>query len=433
MAQRHAAEAHMWTSPEAQTLVQRGDVGGLIRLGRAARGWRLSDLGEVVGYSAAALSRFERRPVSLAPLCRVTDAVGIPRHVLAQALGVTGLLPARVGATVGRRAEEDLMRRRQLLAASLAVPAAWYLCVDDALAAIPRTDHPVGDVAAQLARGRGLYDTGAHAQLVQALPDLLANAHGATRPGRPDGYARLAACYDLATDVLIKVSRAGSARTAADRATVYADLSESPLAQASSVRRLSIVLRHQGDRAAAHRLTLDAAGRLEATGLIRRGEAATYAQLLCTCAYNAATAGDRRSAHELIADAERAVDLLPEAPGPRAGGAVDRAAVALYAVGVHWNLGDAGAAIAAGRDLHPGQFPTAERRARLHTDLARAWHLWGKPEQTADALLSAYRESPGDVRDRASIRGIVTDLQQHHPHAAGVRDLVAAVGRAAEM
>ncbi|MGR6998715.1 hypothetical protein ACU686_12350 [Yinghuangia aomiensis] len=201
-----------------------------------------------------------------------------------------------------------------------------------------------------------------------------------------------------------------------------------PLARASAARRLSIVLRHQGDKAAAHRLTLDAASRVEATGLRRAEEASTYAQLLCTSAYNAATAGDRGSAHELLADAERAVTLVPGTRGVRPAGSVDQAAVALYAVGVHWSLGDAGAAIAAGRGLHPGQFPTAERRARLHTDLARAWHQWGKPEQTAAALLAAYRESPGDVRDRTSIRGIVDDLRQHHPRAVGVRDLVAAVG-----
>ncbi|MGR6998713.1 helix-turn-helix domain-containing protein [Yinghuangia aomiensis] len=77
----------VWTSREAEALVRRGDVGGLIRLGRTARGWHLSDLGDAVGYSVAALSRLERRPVSLAPLYRVTDAVGIPRHVLGRALG----------------------------------------------------------------------------------------------------------------------------------------------------------------------------------------------------------------------------------------------------------------------------------------------------------------------------------------------------------
>jgi hypothetical protein len=55
--------------------------------------------------------------------------------------------------------------------------------------------------------------------------------------------------------------------------------------------------------------------------------------------------------------------------------------VILYRVGVHWSLGDAGAALHVGRGLHPGQFTTPERRGRLHTDLARAWWQGGKPEQ----------------------------------------------------
>jgi hypothetical protein len=100
--------------------------------------------------------------------------------------------------------------------------------------------------------------------------------------------------------------------------------------------------------------------------------------------------------------------------------------VTLYKVGVLWSLGDAGAAVHAGRDLHPGQFPTAERQGRLHTDMARAWWRWDKPEQTAHALLAAHRIAPAEVRDRASIRAIVTDLAQRHPRTSGVRELVAA-------
>ncbi|GHD35523.1 hypothetical protein GCM10010313_82940 [Streptomyces violarus] len=53
--------------------------------------------------------------------------------------------------------------------------------------------------------------------------------------------------------------------------------------------------------------------------------------------------------------------------------AISPAAVDLYAVGVHWALGDAGAALNAGKNLRPEQFPTAKRKARLGTDMARAW------------------------------------------------------------
>ncbi|MCF6522045.1 hypothetical protein HOY81_02880 [Streptomyces sp. JJ36] len=61
----------------------------------------------------------------------------------------------------------------------------------------------------------------------------------------------------------------------------------------------------------------------------------------------------------------------------------------------------------------------------MHTDLARTWWQWGKPEQTAEALRAAVRVSPGEVRDRPSIRLIVTELDKRHGHVPGVRQLAA--------
>lgn len=97
---------------------------------------------------------------------------------------------------------------------------------------------------------------------------------------------------------------------------------------------------------------------------------------------------------------------------------------------VHWALGDAGTALEAGKDLRSAQFPTAERKARLGTDMARAWWAWQRPEQTAHALLGAFRASPSEVRDRPAIRSIVTELNEQHPRTSGVRELQAAVTRA---
>ncbi len=141
-----------------------------------------------------------------------------------------------------------------------------------------------------------------------------------------------------------------------------------------------------------------------------------------------AQAGDRDRALEMITDAERAVTRLEQgsAPGQRPF-IVTPAHVALYRIGVHWSLGDAGAAVTIGRRLHPGQLPTPERRARLFTDLARAWWQWNKPEQTARALMLACQYAPAEVRDRPSIRDIVTQLAHRYPGTAGVRRLVATV------
>ena len=106
---------------------------------------------------------------------------------------------------------------------------------------------------------------------------------------------------------------------------------------------------------------------------------------------------------------------------------ISPAAVDLYAVGVHRALGDAGAVLEVGKDLRPAHFPTAERKARLGTDMARAWWAWQRPEQTAQALLAAHRASPAEVRDRPAIRSIVYELAERHPRTTGVRELHAAV------
>ncbi len=227
---------------------------------------------------------------------------------------------------------------------------------------------------------------------------------------------------------MTKIGKYDQSRLSADRATIYADLSGSPLVVAAAARELSIVLRHQDQPAAAQRHILAAVSEVEETGLKTGAQASAYAQMLCTTSYTAARAGDRDQALTMIREATRAARDLPhEAPQGRLF-PITPAAVDLYAVGVHWALGDAGAALEAGRGLRAAQFKTAERKGRMHTDLGWVWWQRGKPEQTAVELLSALRVSPGEVRDRPAIRKIISDLRSRNSQVAGVRELVTALG-----
>ncbi len=319
------------------------------------------------------------------------------------------------------------MRRRTLLAAAgLGTPAAMLMGVDDALAGTP-TGSPV-PLDTRLAAARAHFDAGHNTKLLKLLPGLLADAHHAARSRQEMPLARLSATYSIASQVLTKIGHYEESRRTADRATVYADLSGSPLAAAAAAREMSIVLRHLDEPAAAQHRIVDALAKVEATGLKTDAQASAYAQMLCTTSYTAAIAGDRDQALTMMSDATRAARDLPDNPPDGRLFPVTPAIVALYTVGVHWALGDAGLALDAGRGLRAAQFKTAERRGRMHTDLARAWWQWGKPEQTAAELLSAVRESPGEVRDRPAIRKIVTDLHAQHPRTTGVRELVAATG-----
>ncbi|GGP78345.1 helix-turn-helix domain-containing protein [Streptomyces melanogenes] len=423
----------LWDSSQVRALVASRDPGGLIRVGREARGWRQPDLGIRIGCSASTVSRLEKRGDrgELGLVRAAAREVDMPTAVLVASLGLSAL-PATTVAPEGPQPQEDPMRRRTVLAAAgLAGPAHLLLGVDEALATMPSpTGSPI-PLDSRLAAARSLFDNGRHAALLQELPGLLADGHAATRDRTELAYARLSACYALATSVLTKIGQYERSRLTADRATVYAELSSSPLVAAAAARELSIVLRHQDRPEAAERLVLGALAKVENTGLKTDAQASAYAQMLCTTSYTAARAGDRDQALTMIREANRAARQLPEqAPSGRLF-AITPAAVTLYEVGVHWALGDAGAALQAGHGLRADQFPTAERRARMHSDLSRAWWQWGKPEQTAHELLAAVRVSPGEVRDRPALRQIVTALREKHPRVPGVRELVAATQRPA--
>ncbi|WP_331735852.1 helix-turn-helix domain-containing protein (plasmid) [Streptomyces anulatus] len=421
----------LWTSGKVITSVARQDPGALIRIGREHRGWRQADLAARIGCSASTVSRLERH-CGYADLTLIRHAareVGVPAGVLVASLGLAGAPAAKVVADGLRCDEEDPMRRRTLLAAAgLTAPAVLLAGVQDALASTPEpTGSPI-PLARRITAARSYFDAGQHGRLLKALPGLLADTREAAQSRQDVDLARLSACYSLTSQVLTKIGRYDQSRLSADRATIYAELSGSPLVAAAAARELSIVLRHQNQPAAAQRHILDAVSRVERTGLKTPAQASAYAQMLCTTSYTAARAGDRDQALTMIRDATRAARDLPQDPPEGRLFPITPAAVDLYAVGVHWALGDAGAALESGRGLCAAQFKTAERKGRMHTDLGRAWWQWGKPEQTAAELLSALRASPGEVRDRPAIRKIVTELRTQHAQVTGVRELVAAIG-----
>jgi transcriptional regulator with XRE-family HTH domain len=402
-------------------------VGDILRAERQRRRLSQAQAGALVGYSSSTLSRIERgdRRLHLDELRRFADRYGIA--------------PERLGlATVSHQPVIDEsgehVQRRQFLvtAAGLTVPHGVLRRLNDTLVALPAASGPITatTVTARLAASRALFDRAQHTALITALPDLLAAAHElADTSAHPAAQAILAACYDLATHTLNKIGQHPASRLTADRAMACARRADSPLALAMSSRALGVVLRHEGRPQVAQRVTLDAIGAVEATGLATMAQRAVLTQTLCTAAYSAGSGGDQHSALELISDAEGAVRGLEGRPVSFGGNVISPAQVQLYRVGVHWACGDSARALDAARGLRPEQFPTPERRGRLHTDIARAWWQHGRPEQTAAALLAAYREAPTELTGRPAIRRIGQDLIRHHPQASGTRELRMALHR----
>lgn len=421
---------------------------------RLARGWsRPQAVDELLAlYKAdgrplpkvngAMLCRWEHGAVALSPdyehmLCRLYDMTPEqlrPGAAAAPAPAETPQQPKpvthRTGAVTvcgGRYDDEgtDPMRRRTLLAAGLSIPVAALVRFDDALVVPPRPDSvdPV-QIAARLRAARRQFDRSDLAGLVTTLPGLLASATAAAeRADTPAGWGLVAASYRLATDTLNKIGNKPAARLTADRAVLYADRSEDPVAMAASDRSLGMMLRIQGRPATAAAVMSRGIDNLEATGLRTTAQAALYLRLLCAMAYTHAWAGDRSRALEGIAEAERAAARIP-AMRPTA-----MPFALLYHADIHYALGDAGTALHAARDLRDDMFATPERRGRLHTDLARFYWQWSKPEQTTAELLTAYRHAPAEVRDRPSIRKIAEELVERHQRVGGVRQLAKAISR----
>lgn len=423
---------------------------------RLARGWsrpqavdELLALYEADGrplpkVNGAMLCRWEHGAVSLSPdyehmLCRlyrVTVDQLRPGGAAASTPAETPQHPKPVtyrncAVTVddGSHDDEgtDPMRRRTLLTAvGLSIPLAALQRFDDALAVPqqPERSAEPSQIAQQLRAARRQFDAAELTGLLATLPGLLASAReAAERAQTPAGWALVSASYRLATDALNKVGGKDSARITAERALLYADRSEDPVAMAASERARGMMLRIHGRPDLAAAVMSRGIEQLTATGLRTTAQADMHLRLLCARAYTHAWGGDESRALEGIAEAEQAATRIP-AMAPTA-----LPFATLYRANIAYALGDPRTALLAVRDLRDESFPTPERRGRLRTDLARIWWQYGKPEQATAELLAAHRHAPSEVLDRPSIRKIANELVKHHPRVAGVRHLARAISR----
>ncbi|WP_369228920.1 multiprotein-bridging factor 1 family protein [Streptomyces sp. R21] len=429
----------LWTSPRVRRLMAAGDAGSLVRLGREARGWRQEDLGDRVGCSASTISRLEHRaaPGDVQMLRQIADSVGMPRLVLG---AVLGLLPARTTTVTAQvREEDDPMRRRELLAWASTAAAASVLGsplpaaaaplsgLDDLLVFGPPTlaVEPTAEAAAlavQASRADVLacrYDA-----LARALPQRLALAQASR--GEP-GQRASAELFAVAARLCIKLGDDRLTAITADRAVTAAAATGAPLVLAEAHRMVSSAHRRHGQYGRATAIAVRAADQLAGTRTPdTAGRLSARGNLLATATYSAAKAGDRDTAHALLAEARGcAVQLGRDTPAA-AGGYFGADQVSLHEVSVHHLLGDAGAAVEQARRIAVQGLPR-ERRARLYLDLARAYELWGKPDQTLRALTLAERAAPQDVR-RSSVRTLAVRLLHQPRPVPGGRDFARRIG-----
>ncbi|MFD6160067.1 helix-turn-helix domain-containing protein [Nocardia sp. NPDC060256] len=427
----------IWDTAAVRAAIGTGECGAIVRAVRRANNLTLADLAELCNYSVSTLSRLERGKQQLSDvrvLRSLADALGIPAQLLGLSDTITlpvhmGHQAAMVGVNPASDEETDPMRRRTLLtgltslagAAALGAPelpmaTALPLGQLEQVLLLPPADGIPIDLprlAQELHTARAAFDLGRYTEVATRLPGLLTTTFATLEEANGDSIAAsnvlLSQAYSLASRLMVKLSHDQLAWTTADRAVHTAYASDDILAQAAARRVWAIVLRRAGHSTTAHQLIINTATALQPH--LARGVPylTAYGFLLSTAAYTAAVDGDRHTAQSLIGEAIDTATRLDGTQGtsPTSFGPMS---VDLYRISMARVLGDSGTAIEAAKRINPADIPKPESQARYWSDVARAFHQWGKPEDCYRALLAAEHAAPDEVRYRKPIQQITTSL-----------------------
>ncbi len=371
---------------------RRGDHAGVIVAARNRLGLTQTGLGQRVGLSHSEVSRLENRKRAL------RDVTVLRRFAVALDLpgAVFGLdVPA------GRRVcgeptrGEDTVERRDLLTALVALAAGAVLPTS---AATEQTRYrTVAALRVGLVRTRSEFDACRYATVGRRLPALVTSGHQllAAHSGQARELAEsaLADIYSLAAFTADKTGEFTVAWVLADRARTHAAASGDPVSIATATRETAVAMRRAGHHDQATDLLTTAAAGLDGGN---GWELAGRGSLLLTAAYTHAQRGHSATA---LALADEAADVAGRLPARWPANSMFTAAqVPIYRIGIHNALGDPARALTVARGIPLGALPTAERRARVCLDVARAWFAYGNAHRCLLALRLADGHAPEEVR-----------------------------------
>ncbi|QSB07201.1 helix-turn-helix domain-containing protein [Natronoglycomyces albus] len=383
-------------------------IGRAVRVARSRANLTLDAAGAKCGFSASVLSRLERglQFWTVADLRIVVDRLGVPACEVGlvdeDGLGEAVTSPEKVG-------HDDTMRRRVLLYRSAAFLGAALIPatpVDQILHQMPKVEAPrLPNLAVRIQAAEEQLRA-MHVPLLQrALAQLLPTAHAAYKSASTTTAAEaaelLARTYIVAAQVLYRSSKDASAAVAADRAVRYASEGHDPVTAAEAGRIVGIVLRRLADPTAIEVLTRTADSLIEHTGLAAPAPSATYANILCTAAYTAASQDDYNSAWEYFR-------VAAAAHQPAA--AMSTADLAVYRISIARAAGDYGATLAHARAIDPATIPTQHAQGRYWQDIALA--SWNKADvpTTIHALEQLNEVASQQLLDRPWAHQLVEDI-----------------------
>ena len=218
--------------------------------------------------------------------------------------------------------------------------------------------------------------------------------------------------YQAVAAMMASLGETDAAWIAADRAVFTAEKLRDPLAAAASLFRMAHAFLALGQTSQAQAVA-DAV----IAGLERRAARKPTAKTLSldgafhlVLAIAAARDNDRPQAHKHLDQAREIADRIG-ADRDDFGTEFGPANVALHAVAVAVELGDAGQALDLARHIKPGGL-SAERQARYTIDLAQAHAMRRQIDEALRCLEGAEKLTPEQTRTHRVARAVARDLIQ---------------------
>jgi transcriptional regulator with XRE-family HTH domain/tetratricopeptide (TPR) repeat protein len=256
-----------------------------------------------------------------------------------------------------------------------------------------------------------------YSELAPILASLIPELEAAAR-SQPEGELTsqaselLADTYQATAAMLAKVGETDAAWIAADRAAFTSEATGSPLAVAASMFRMAHVFLSLGQIAQAQEAAESSLGALAAyPGQERSREALSLTGAFhLVLAIAAARDNDRQAASSHLAAASAAAGQVGEGQNDY-GTEFGPVNVALHAVSVAVELGDAGQALDLAREIDTsGMSP--ERQARYLIDLAAAHAMRRQIGESLASLQQAEQLTPEQTRGHRVARAVARDLIQ---------------------
>jgi transcriptional regulator with XRE-family HTH domain len=256
-----------------------------------------------------------------------------------------------------------------------------------------------------------------YSELAPVVAELVPELEQAVRAAASDELVEsarqlLGDTYQAIAAIMAKLGETDAAWIASDRAAFTAEALQDPLAVAASLFRMAhafLTLREVGQAQAVAREAI--------AGLEERAALEPTAETLSLCgafhlvlAIAAARDNDRAEAHEHLDRARLIADRVGEGRDDF-GTEFGPVNVALHAVGVAVELGDAGQAIDLASQIDPDRL-SPERQARYSIDLAQAHAMRRQIGEALALLEKAEQLTPEQTRTHRVARAVARDLIQ---------------------